>query len=159
MMFGPKAGMSTINPEESKRCIHDFLPGQCFVCGREIPFGIYETVYKTSGGAVFHNLRDCAFLASGQNFATSRGKGNHPINPTPWHSVFNSIGACEWCCAAHNVGRKNLKQCQVVTDGKWIDALWARDRYVGHGWYEHLVYFDSSKKIAIFKAKDVKLVK
>ena len=141
------------------RCLHDFLPGQCYICDSELPFGIYETVYKTKGGAVFHNLRDCVYLYSGQNFAESRGKGNHPINPTPWHSVFNSIGACEWCCAAHNVGRENLKQCQVMKDGNWLEALWVRDRYEGHGLYEHLVYFDNCKKIAIFKAKDVKLVR
>ena len=144
------------NPE---RCPHDFLPGQCYVCGKEVPFGIYATVYKTKGGSVFHNLRDCAFLYSGQNFATSRGKENHPINPTPWHSVFNSIGACEWCCAAHNVGRENLKRCQVITDGNWVDALWVRDRQVGHGWQEHLVYLESSKTIAIFKSKDIRLTK
>jgi hypothetical protein len=45
---------------KNERCVHDFLPGQCYVCGREIPFGIYETVYKTKNGSVFHNLRDCA---------------------------------------------------------------------------------------------------
>jgi len=142
-----------------KRCQHDFLPGQCYVCGREIPFGIYQTVYKTSGGAVFHNLRECAFLASGQNFATSRGKGNHPINPTPWYSVFNSFGACEWCCAAHNIGRENLRPCQVNSGGKWINGLWVRERYVRPGLFEHLVYFESTKKLAIFQAKEIRLSK
>jgi hypothetical protein len=44
-------------------------------------------------------------------------------------------------------------------DGKWIDALWVRERYVGHGRYEHLVYFESTKKLAIFKAKDIRLSK
>ena len=141
------------------RCIHDFLPGQCYICDKEVPFGINETVYKTKGGSVFHNLRDCAYLYSGQNFAESRGKGNHPINPTPWHSVFNSIGACEWCCAVHNIGRNMLKNCQVNLDGKWIDALWARDRYLAQGLYEHIVYFESSKKIHVFNSKDIKLVK
>lgn len=140
-----------------ERCLHDFLPGQCFVCGRDIPFGIYETVYRTLSGAVFHNLNNCAFLESGQNFATSRDKENHPINPTPWHSVFNSIGACEWCCAAHNVGKKNLKQCQVISDGKWVDALWVRDRYVEQGLREHLVYFESSQKLRVVMAKDLRL--
>lgn len=141
------------------RCLHDFLPGQCYICHAQIPFGIYETVYRTKGGAVFHNLRDCAYLISGQNFAESRGKSNHPINPTPWHSVFNSIGACEWCCAAHNLGRESLEQCRVFMDGQWIDALWVRDRYISHGVFENLVYFDSSNKIAIFKTKDFRLVK
>jgi hypothetical protein len=139
--------------------MHDFLPGQCYICGRETPFGIYETVYKTKNGSVLHNLRDCAFLYSGQNFADSGGKANHPINPTPWHSVFNSIGACEWCCAAHNVGRENLKQCEVYLDKEWTPALWIRDRYISNGIYEHLIYFESSKKISIFQSEGVRLIK
>ena len=148
-----------MSSEDGERCFHGMLPGQCFVCGKEVPFGIYKTVYKTKGGAVFHNLRDCAYLYAGQNFADSRGKGNHPINPTPWHSVFNSIGACEWCCAVHNIGEKNLKPCEVHIEEAWIDALWARERFIGHGYYEHLVYLQSTKKIMVIKAKNIRLTK
>jgi len=144
---------------KNERCVHDFLPGQCYVCGREIPFGIYETVYKTKNGSVFHNLRDCAYLYSGQNFAASKGGQDSPINPTPWHSVFNSLGACEWCCAAHNLGEKNLTNCTVSIQGEWVQAKWVRKRFVESGVYEHLVYFLDTKKILVVPSNKIRFLK
>ena len=85
------------------RCLHDLLIGQCSYCMKP-PWGINPIVYTTKGGDSFHNWNECTYLASGQDYAYSQGKNNHPINPIQWSAVQDSV---------------------------WIDALFARAAYEG----------------------------
>ena len=125
------------------RCIHDLLEGQCSNC-KPTPFGINEIVYTTKGGQAFHNWDDCEFLRSGQDFASSKGQNNHPINPTKWSSVYYTIGPCEWCCALHHLRDSELPRCEALVDGSWIDAVHVKERYTSVKRREHQVYVEES---------------
>jgi hypothetical protein len=137
------------------RCIHDFLAGQCGHC-KPPPFGINEVVFTTKGGQVFHNWHDCAFLREGQFLAESRGQDNHPILPTKWSEVFNSNGACEWCCALHHSKGKEMKNCEALIDGKWMQVLHIRERFTNIKHREHQVLLADSGLIYFVTQDEVR---
>jgi hypothetical protein len=114
----------------AQRCLHDLLIGQCSHCVKP-PWGINPIVYTTKGGDSFHNWNECTYLSSGQDYAYSQGKNNHPINPIQWSAVQDSKSPCQWCCAIHLAGPDGLKKCKANIDGVWIDALFARAAYEG----------------------------
>lgn len=89
------------------RCIHEMEVDQCAHC-KSPPTGINKMVYVTLGGQVFHNDSNCEYLASGQNWAESKGYNLHPINPVSWGTAMATRGACELCCLEyHNSQSKN----------------------------------------------------
>jgi hypothetical protein len=112
------------------RCLHDLLIGQCSHCIKP-PWGINPIVYTTKGGDSFHNWNACTYLASGQDYAYSQGKNNHPINPIQWSAVQDSRSPCQWCCAIYLAGSDDMKKCKANIDNVWIDALFARAAYEG----------------------------
>ena len=112
------------------RCLHDLLIGQCSDCMKP-PWGINPIVYTTKGGDSFHNWNECTYLASGQDYAYSQGKNNHPINPIKWSAVQDSRSPCQWCCAIFLVSKEKLLKCKANIDGQWLDALFAKSTYAG----------------------------
>ena len=112
------------------RCLHDLLIGQCSDCMKP-PWGINPIVYTTKGGDSFHNWNECTYLASGQDYAYSQGKNNHPINPIKWSAVQDSRSPCQWCCAIYLVSKEKLLKCKANIDGQWLDALFAKSTYAG----------------------------
>ena len=112
------------------RCLHDLLIGQCSDCMKP-PWGINPIVYTTKGGDSFHNWNECTYLASGQDYAYSQGKNNHPINPIKWSAVQDSRSPCQWCCAIFLVSKEKLLKCKANIDGQWVDALFAKSTYAG----------------------------
>ena len=112
------------------RCLHDLLIGQCSHCIKP-PWGINPIVYTTKGGDSFHNWNECTYLASGQDYAYSQGKNNHPINPIQWSAVQDSRSPCQWCCAIFLVSKEKLLKCKANIDGQWVDALFAKSIYAG----------------------------
>ena len=112
------------------RCIHELLIGQCTFCIKP-PWGINPIVYTTKGGNSFHNWNECTYLASGQDYAYSQGKNNHPINPIKWSAVQDSRSPCQWCCAIFLVSKEKLLKCKANIDGQWLDALFAKSTYAG----------------------------
>ena len=112
------------------RCLHDLLIGQCSHCMKP-PWGINPIVYTTKGGDSFHNWNECTYLASGQDYAYSQGKNNHPINPIKWSAVQDSRSPCQWCCAIFLVSKEKLLKCKANIDGQWLDALFAKSTYAG----------------------------
>ena len=126
-----------------KRCIHDFLDGQCGSCA-PAPFGINEIVYTTKGGQVFHNWPDCAFLRDGQALADKRGQENHPITPIKWSEVYYAEGACEWCCALHHSRELILRSCMVLIEGVWVDASHIKERFTNFNKREHQVFREAT---------------
>jgi len=113
-----------------QRCLHDLLIGQCSIC-KKPPWGINPIVYTTKGGDSFHNWNECTYLASGQDYAYSQGKNNHPINPIQWSAVQDSRSPCEWCCAIFLASKEKLLKCKANIDGQWVDALFAKSIYAG----------------------------
>ena len=113
-----------------QRCLHDLLIGQCSIC-KKPPWGINPIVYTTKGGDSFHNWNECTYLASGQDYAYSQGKNNHPINPIQWSAVQDSRSPCEWCCAIFLASKEKLLKCKANIDGQWLDALFAKSTYAG----------------------------
>ena len=113
-----------------QRCLHDLLIGQCSHCMKP-PWGINPIVYTTKGGDSFHNWNECTYLASGQDYAYSQGKNNHPINPIQWSAVQDSRSPCQWCCAIFLVSKEKLLKCKANIDGQWLDALFAKSTYAG----------------------------
>ena len=114
----------------SDRCTHELLIGQCSHCMKP-PWGINPIVYTTKGGDSFHNWNECTYLASGQDYAYSQGKNNHPINPIKWSAVQDSRSPCQWCCAIFLVSKEKLLKCKANIDGQWLDALFAKSTYAG----------------------------
>jgi hypothetical protein len=114
----------------NQRCLHDLLIGQCSHCMKP-PWGINPIVYTTKGGDSFHNWSECTYLASGQDYAYSQGKNNHPINPIQWSAVQDSRSPCEWCCAIFLASKEKLLKCKANIDGQWVDALFAKSIYAG----------------------------
>ena len=114
----------------SERCTHDLLLGQCSHCIKT-PWGINPIVYTTKGGDSFHNWNECTYLASGQDYAYSQGKNNHPINPIKWSAVQDSRRPCQWCCAIFLASKEKLLKCKANIDGQWVDALFAKSTYAG----------------------------
>ena len=112
------------------RCLHDLLIGQCSDCMKP-PWGINPIVYTTKGGDSFHNWNECTYLASGQDYAYSQGKNNHPINPIKWSAVQDSRSPCQWCCAIFLASKEKLLKCKANIDGQWVDALFAKSTYAG----------------------------
>jgi len=112
------------------RCLHGMLIGQCSHCMKP-PWGINPIVYTTKGGDSFHNWNKCTYLASGQDYAYSQGKNNHPINPIKWSAVQDSRSPCQWCCAIFLVSKEKLLKCKANIDGQWLDALFAKSTYAG----------------------------
>ena len=112
------------------RCLHDMLIGQCSHCMKP-PWGINPIVYTTKGGDSFHNWNECTYLSSGQDYAYSQGKNNHPINPIQWSAVQDSRSPCQWCCAIFLVSKEKLLKCKANIDGQWLDALFAKSTYAG----------------------------
>ena len=112
------------------RCLHDLLIGQCSDCMKP-PWGINPIVYTTKGGDSFHNWNECTYLASGQDYAYSQGKSNHPINPIKWSAVQDSRSPCQWCCAIFLASKEKLLKCKANIDGQWVDALFAKSTYAG----------------------------
>ena len=113
-----------------QRCLHDLLIGQCSHCMKP-PWGINPIVYTTKGGDSFHNWNECTYLASGQDYAYSQGKNNHPINPIQWSAVQDSRSPCEWCCAIFLASKEKLLKCKANIDGQWVDALFAKSIHAG----------------------------
>ncbi len=146
-------GLRIMNSKDI-RCIHDLLLDQCAFCIKP-PWGINPIVYATKGGDSFHNWNECAYLASGQNYASSQGKNNHPINPIQWSAVQDSKNPCQWCCAIYLAGKTGLKKCKANIDGVWIEARFARATYDGPTQKINqvldpksgLVYFLSNKEV------------
>jgi hypothetical protein len=95
------------------------------------PWCINPIVYTTKGGDSFHNWNECTYLASGQDYAYSQGKNNHPINPIKWSAVQDSRSPCQWCCAIFLVSKEKLLKCKANIDGQWLDALFAKSTYAG----------------------------
>lgn len=116
--------------EPVDRCKHELLIGQCSDC-MEPPWGINPIVYTTKGGDSFHNWNECTYLASGQDYAYSQGKNNHPINPIKWSAVQDSRSPCQWCCAIFLASKEKLLKCKANIDGQWVDALFAKSTYAG----------------------------
>lgn len=116
--------------DQIDRCIHDLLLGQCTFCMKP-PWGINPIVYTTKGGNSFHNWNECAYLASGQNYAYQQGMNNHAINPVQWSAVKDSKDPCQWCCAIFLTSKEKLKKCKVNLDDQWIDALFVKSTYDG----------------------------
>ena len=112
------------------RCLHGMLIGQCSHCMKP-PWGINPIVYTTKGGDSFHNWNECTYLASGQDYAYSQGKSNHPINPIKWSAVQDSRSPCQWCCAIFLASKEKLLKCKANIDGQWVDALFAKSTYAG----------------------------
>ena len=112
------------------RCIHDLLLGQCTFCMKP-PWGINPIVYTTKGGNSFHNWNECTYLASGQDYAYSQGKDNHPINPVQWSAIKDKKDPCQWCCAIFLAGKDKLKKCKAKLGDQWIDALFVKSTYDG----------------------------
>jgi hypothetical protein len=139
------------------RCIHDMLEGQCSSC-KPVPFGINEVVYTTKGGQAFHNWEDCEFLRSGQDFATSKGQANHPINPTKWSNVYYLIGPCEWCCALHHLRDSELAKCEAFINGEWIDAFHLKDRFISAKLREYQVYVEETGLIHFVQSESVRRI-
>ena len=90
------------------RCIHEMELDQCAHC-KLPPKGINKIVYATLGGQVFHNFPKCEYLASGQNWAESKGMNLHPINPVAWGTAMATRGACELCCIDYHNSLNRLK--------------------------------------------------
>lgn len=115
---------------KNERCMHDLLIGQCSFCVKP-PWGINPVVYTTKGGISYHNWHECTYLASGQEYAYSQGKVNHPINPVQWSAVKDFKEPCLWCCAIFLAGKEHLKKCKANIDDNWIDALFVKSSYDG----------------------------
>ncbi len=122
--------MMMMMTERIDRCLHDLLLGQCTFCMKP-PWGINPIVYTTKGGNSFHNWNECNYLASGQVYAFSQGKDNHPINPVQWSAVKDHKDPCQWCCAIFLAGKDKLKKCKANLDDQWIDALFVKSTYDG----------------------------
>ena len=132
MKTGPAISLKVkkMMSNQDTRCIHDLLLGQCSFCIKP-PWGINPIVYTTKGGNSFHNWNECNYLASGQDYAYSQGKDNHPINPVQWSAVKDLKDPCQWCCAIFLAGKEKMKKCKANVDDEWIDALFVKSTYDG----------------------------
>ena len=136
-------------------CIHELLIEQCGLC-KGAPDGINEIVFTTQGGQVFHNWPDCAFLAEGQELASSRGQQNHPIKPTKWSVVFYSLGPCEWCCAKYNLRGNSLESCFGLINGTWRAAEYIRERYISPKRREHQILLTETNEICFVNEREIR---
>jgi len=131
-----------------KRCIHDFLQGECGYC-LETPFGLNGVVYRTTFGKAFHNWNNCEYLESGQKFAESKGGSSTEIIPITWSLANANLYPCEWCCALFYSKGLDLEDCLVTVNGSQKPAKIVKDRYLGKNIREFQVYFPESNEIEI----------
>jgi hypothetical protein len=118
------------------------------------PEGIKDTVYKTRGGSVFHNDRNCELLTIGQKTADTLGLQNHLINPTSYTSVAE-YGACSWCCAYFYYLKGEQKFVEANVGGRWQKVHLLTSRPIGHGYQEHRVRTDEGLEFVVRK-KDIR---
>ena len=138
-----------------KRCIYDFLDGQCGLC-KPAPFGVNEIVFATKGGQVFHNWPDCAFLRDGQSLAEKRGQETHPIKPTKWSEVYYAQGACEWCCALHHLRGVRLQPCQALIEGEWVNVSHVKERFTNFKKRQHQVFREETGLIHFVSNEEIR---
>lgn len=141
-----------------KRCIHEFLPGQCGLCV-DIPFGITETVYITKHGRAFHIWKDCEYLDAGQKFAVSKGGTATEIISMTWRSANSDHYPCEWCCALYYTKGQNLEECLIVNNEGEIPACIVKDRYVGKNIREFQIFYPETDELEILTNRYVKRFK
>jgi hypothetical protein len=126
---------------QEERCKHEFLLQECAIC-KVRSDGIPNIVYTTIGGHVFHKRPNCEALNSGQDMAYALGNLNHEIKPVN-RTYVEHLGRCEWCFSS--LDPKINKQCEIKYSTKWIRANLINKRFIGHGNWEYLVNFKSSR--------------
>jgi hypothetical protein len=70
--------------------------------------------------------------------------------------VFYSNGACEWCCALHHLKGKQLKSCEALIEGAWIQALHIKERFTNMKRREHQVLIEASGLIYFVTQNEVR---
>ena len=118
--------------------------------GKTAPEGINDIVYKTRGGNVFHNDRNCELLTQGQKMADSMGMENHLINPTSYISVAE-YGACTWCCAYFYYLRGPEKFAEALIGKDWVKVQLLATRPIGHGYNEYRVKTANGSEFSLRK--------
>ncbi|WP_209897036.1 RNase H family protein [Nocardia goodfellowii] len=79
-------------------CVHEMRINECAYCTPRRP-GVLSHGWRTEGGTVYHNDRDCDWLRKGQRDALRKGLNLHDIVAIAWASVDSTkMQPCDYCC-------------------------------------------------------------